>query len=120
MKCILIGETEVGKTSLLMRFRDGSFRIGTEPTIGVDFIRWNIKIEGFKENLEILAWDTAGQEKYQCITRNYFKDIDACFLIFDITNRSSFERIPVWIRELDTYGCGNEVRILIGNKTDLL
>ncbi len=67
----------------------------------------------------MLIWDTAGQEKYHCITRTYFKDVDGCFLVFDLTNRESFESVPRWIKEIMTYGSGNEVRLLIGNKRDL-
>ena len=64
-------------------------------------------------------WDTAGQERFSGITRSYFKGIDACILVFDLTNKESFHSISRWIGELREHGTGFENRILVGNKLDL-
>lgn len=117
IKCILLGNSEVGKSSIMLRFYLRYFKPESNPTVGVDFIRKHIYLQGHK--LEMQVWDTAGQERFSGITRSYFKGIDACILAFDLTNRESFMSVSKWLGELREHGTGFENRILVGNKLDL-
>jgi Ras-related protein Rab-1A len=118
-KFIILGDNNCGKTSLLGRYTDDI--VQTEeyyPTIGVDF---KIKaVESNGKNIKINIWDTAGQEKFKSIISYYYKNIAAAILVFDVTNRESFENIQSWIDEIKL-NCELSDKIpmvLIGNKND--
>ncbi len=83
IKCILLGNSNVGKSSILLRFYLRYFKPGMDSTVGVDFVRKNVYIQATK--FEMHVWDTAGQERFCGITRGYFKGLDVCLLIFDLT-----------------------------------
>ena len=126
-KILLIGNTFVGKSSLLQRFIDQSWNGKFDPTIGVDFVRIiknkkiqklkTIEVEGKKVKLQI--WDTAGEERFRNITSSYYKGGHGILLMYDITNRNSFESIKNWLIEVEKHADKNIYKILIGNKIDL-
>ena len=116
-KLLLIGNTSVGKSSLLLRFTDNIFDDCYKLTIGVDF-----KIKTFELNNKIVKlqiWDTAGQERFRTLTNSYYKGSHGIILTYDITNRQSFEDIENWIAESEKFADRNIVQLLIGNKSDL-
>ena len=129
-KIILVGNTSVGKTSLYKKLTTGEFISGNMSTIGMDQatlysdleIKNQDKIEKLK--FEILLVDTAGQEKFRSITKTYFKQADGILLLYDITNRESFEQIKLWMDSLDEalgdHKTEQYMVFLLGNKLDLL
>jgi len=118
LKILLIGDSSVGKSSLLLRFSDQSF-LGDEEgsaTIGVDFKVQRIEVDGVKYKLSI--WDTAGQERFRTITSSYYRGAQGVLLVYDVSNRESFDDLPRWFNEIDTY-CGPSVaKVIVGNKID--
>lgn len=120
-KVLIIGDSSVGKTSLLLRHVEGKFTEEVAGTIGIDY-RSNTYIrDGHSYNLQI--WDTAGQERFKNVTKAYYRDADAALLVFDVTNPESFKNIPQWYDQLIEQ-CGRHsgeiVTILVGNKCDML
>ena len=117
-KLIMVGDTCVGKSCLLMQFVHQEFAHVTESTIGVDFGTKTIKIN--EDDIKLQIWDTAGQETYKSIIRAYYRGSAGALLIFDVTDKNSFEHIKTWLNEIRSYANDNVKIILIGNKTDLL
>lgn len=116
-KVLLIGNSSVGKSSLLLRFADNVFQETFYPTIGVDF-----KIRTFDNEgsiIKLQMWDTAGQEKFKTITSAYYKNAQGIILVYDVCDKKSFEDIQNWIGEIERYSNRETVRILVGNKCDL-
>ena len=116
-KIVLVGDSSVGKTNLFLRYIKNEFDPQTKATIGVEFGTKIIKINNY--NIKIQIWDTAGQERYKSITNAYYKGAQGAFLVYDITNKSSFLNIDKWIRDLKNNGDEKIVLFLIGNKNDL-
>lgn len=115
-KLLIIGNSSVGKSSLLLRFADDVFNDSFLPTIGVDFKIRTIESSGSVIKLQI--WDTAGQEKFKTITAAYYKGAQGLLLVFDISDRKSFNDIENWMLEAQKYSHQKIVKILIGNKSD--
>ncbi|KAM3143777.1 hypothetical protein pb186bvf_004053 [Paramecium bursaria] len=116
-KLVIIGDSGVGKSSLLLRFADDSFSDSYLTTIGVDFRFRTLPIDG--KNVKLQIWDTAGQERFRTITSAYYKGADGIVLVYDITNKSSFTSIDrFWINEVESYAEKNVELLLIGNKSD--
>ena len=120
LKIVLIGDSTVGKTSLLYRFIEGKFIDSKLCTVCADFKTKLLKIDE-STIAKITIWDTAGQEKYKAITRNYYKDAHGIILIYDVTNKSSFKNLPVWLNDINNNNnLGEDISvILVGNKIDL-
>jgi len=118
VKLLLIGNSSVGKSSLLLRFSDEQWlpEDETSATIGVDFRVHKMEINGKKVKLSI--WDTAGQERFRTITSSYYRGAQGIILVYDVANRESFEALPRWYSELETYVSASVVKILVGNKVD--
>lgn len=116
-KYIIIGDTSVGKSCLLLRLLDGHFREKHEITIGVEFGSKLLKVQNTEIKLQI--WDTAGQESFRSITRGYYRSAAAALLVYDITNLQSFRNVTKWLEEARMYGNPNLEIILVGNKSDL-
>lgn len=116
-KIILVGDSGVGKSSILYRYVNNKFRDITDITIGVDFGVKIITINDVPIKLHI--WDTAGQEQFKCITRQYFKNAIGVLLCYDVTNRQSFDNIINWLNILKEE-IPNAVIKLIGTKADLI
>ena len=118
-KLILIGDTSVGKTSLMYKYTKNEFPEQFQSTIGIDTIFKNITYKGFKINVRI--YDTAGQEKYRSIIKNYFKGSNGVFVFFDLTNKKSFDNLNSWIKDIDENIDNKDYKFLIlGNKNDLI
>ncbi|CCA71547.1 probable Ras-related protein Rab-18 [Serendipita indica DSM 11827] len=118
LKLLLIGNSSVGKSSLLMRFTDAQFLPEDESsaTIGVDFRVCKMEIGGRRVKLSI--WDTAGQERFRTITSSYYRGAQGIIVAYDISNRETFDALPRWFTELDTYVTPSVVKMLVGNKLD--
>lgn len=114
---IIIGDTEVGKSSILLQFTEQQFNDSHDMTIGVEMGSRSVEVDGKKIKLEI--WDTAGQESYLSITRSYYRGADGCLLVFDISSRTSFENLSMWLSEArQNSNNPNLVILMIGNKAD--
>ncbi|XP_040110096.1 ras-related protein Rab-26 isoform X2 [Oryx dammah] len=142
-KVMLVGDSGVGKTCLLVRFKDGAFLAGTFiSTVGIDFRRgtgpqtlgappprtgprWSwlvvfqnkvVDVDGMKVKLQI--WDTAGQERFRSVTHAYYRDAHALLLLYDVTNKASFDSIQAWLTEIQEHAQDDVVLMLLGNKVD--
>ncbi|KAL7377479.1 hypothetical protein ABVT39_000349 [Epinephelus coioides] len=116
-KVMLVGDSGVGKTCLLVRFKDGAFLAGSFiSTVGIDFRNKVLNIDGVKVKLQI--WDTAGQERFRSVTHAYYRDAHALLLLYDVTNKSSFDNIQAWLTEIHEYAQQDVVLMLLGNKAD--
>jgi len=117
LKILIIGESGVGKSSLLLRFTDDAFDPEISATIGVDFKVKVITIDGNKVKLAI--WDTAGQERFRTLTPSYYRGGQGAILVYDVTNRDSFQKVEDWLNELETYTTNHDmIKMLVGNKCD--
>ncbi|CAE7440853.1 RAB23 [Symbiodinium sp. CCMP2456] len=119
LKVIVVGNGQVGKTSMITRFAKGIFTNEYKKTIGVDFLEKRTFLKDVGEEVTYLLWDTAGQEEYDAITRAYYKGAGACILAFSTTDRDSFDAIESWYKKVHDE-CGNLVMVLVQNKVDLL
>ncbi|XP_014253622.1 ras-related protein Rab-35 [Cimex lectularius] len=114
-KLLIIGDSGVGKSSLLLRFADNTFTGNYITTIGVDFKIRTIDLEGEKVKLQI--WDTAGQERFRTITSTYYRGTHGVIVVYDVTSGSSFANVKRWLLEIEQ-NCEVVNRILVGNKND--
>ncbi|CAH0555967.1 unnamed protein product [Brassicogethes aeneus] len=117
VKVMLLGDSGVGKTCILMRFRDGLFLRGNFiSTVGVDFRNKVVSVDQTRVKLQI--WDTAGQERFRSVTHAYYRDAHALLLLYDVTNKTSFDNIRAWLGEIREYAQDDVVIMLLGNKAD--
>ena len=118
LKIILVGDVSVGKTSIVARYINNSFNDDYKCTISAE---QNTKIikEDDNNSIRLNIWDTAGQEKFRSLTRQYFLDCQGAIIVFDITKRNSFKSIDEWIEDIKNYGNKDTEIIIIGNKSDL-
>ncbi len=116
-KVVLVGDAEVGKTSLTTRFAYGTFTDGYISTLGVDFIVKSIPIDNYIIKLQ--AWDTAGQERYSGVRPIYYRGAKGALLVFDITMRQSFVNVEKWFNQIRKYSGADVPIVLVGNKLDL-
>lgn len=116
-KLVLLGESAVGKSSLVLRFVRGQFFEYQESTIGAAFLTQTIKVGESIVKFEI--WDTAGQERYHSLAPMYYRGAAAAIVVYDITNPYSFEKAKDWVKELQRKSTANIVIALAGNKEDL-
>lgn len=114
-KLLIIGDSGVGKSSLLMRFADNTFTGTFITTIGVDFKIRTIMVNGEKVKLQI--WDTAGQERFRTITSTYYRGTHGVLVVYDVTSGESFANVKRWLHEIDQ-NCDVVNRVLVGNKDD--
>ena len=115
-KIIFVGDAGVGKTTIINRINDNEFQSAYDATIGVDF--WPKKINFRGNEITLQIWDTAGQERYRGLIPSYVRNSSIVFIVFDITNRKTFESIPKWIELIKSIE-KNNILVLIGNKEDL-
>lgn len=116
-KYIIIGDTGVGKSCLLMQFMDKRFKKIHDLTIGVEFGARMINIDNKQVKLQI--WDTAGQESFRSITRSYYRGAAGALLVYDITRRETFNHLSRWLEEARQNSSSNMTIMLVGNKSDL-
>merc|ERR1712137_260858 len=116
-KLLIIGDSGVGKSCLLLRFSDNIFTEKFISTIGVDYKIKPLQIGG--ENLKLQIWDTAGQERFRTITSSYYRGAHGIIVMYDITKEKSFENIKKWLKEIETFAGADVRKLLVGNKSDL-
>jgi Ras-related protein Rab-2A len=116
-KFILIGDTSVGKSCIIARFRDDCFNATHTATIGVTFSSHRMHIGG--SDIQFQVWDTAGQEIYRSITRSYYRESDCALLVCDLTNRDSFDSLKSWVSDVKGLAPTRCKIVLAGNKVDL-
>jgi Ras-related protein Rab-18 len=117
-KVLLVGDSGVGKSSLLLRFTADTFD-DLSPTIGVDFKVKMMTLQG--KRLKLTIWDTAGQERFRTLTSSYYRGAQGIILVYDVTRRATFTDLSdVWLKEVDRYSTNEDcIKMLIGNKVDL-
>ena len=116
LKILILGDSGVGKTSILIKYINNKFDESHIATIGVDYMDKTIKYKNINVKLQI--WDTSGQEKFRSIARNFYRNSDAIFLVFDLNNKDTYDNIKKWINDVEEH-CPNIKKILLGNKSDL-
>ncbi|EDV27868.1 uncharacterized protein TRIADDRAFT_20540, partial [Trichoplax adhaerens] len=115
---MLIGDSGVGKTCVLVRYKNGAFLSGSFiSTVGLDFRNKIVDVDG--TNVKLQIWDTAGQERFRSVTHAYFRDAHALLLLYDVTNKKSFENVLSWIEDINAHAGNDVVVMLLGNKADL-
>ena len=117
LKILLIGDTSVGKTSILCKYIDDEFSDTYLSTIGIEFKIKSLIINGKKVLLRI--WDTSGQERYRSITQNFYRNANGILFIFDITKKETFDNIKIWLTDSENCEDNKVTKMLIGNKIDL-
>ena len=117
IKLLLIGNAYVGKTLIVQKFIDNTFSKSTVSTIGVDLQSKVIDINGKK--VKYLIWDTAGEDRMKTMTYSYYRGCHVILVVFDVTERKSFQNVTTWVECIDKFAKSNVLRILVGNKTDL-
>lgn len=114
---VLIGDSGVGKSCLLLRFADDKWTDSYISTIGVDFKIRTIELDG--KTIKLQIWDTAGQERFRTISSTYYRGAHGIIVVYDITNLDSFNNVKRWLTEIDKYARENVNKLLVGNKVDL-
>ncbi|KAJ0008908.1 hypothetical protein NQD34_016323 [Periophthalmus magnuspinnatus] len=115
-RLLMLGDSGVGKTSMLRSFTDSDFESSHISTIGVDFKMKTLEMDGLKVRVQI--WDTAGQERYKTITKQYYRRAQGIIFVYDITNYSSFQHISKWVGDVEEFAPHQVQNILVGNKSD--
>ena len=118
VQLLLIGDTGVGKSSLITRYADGEFVHGLIGTAGVDHKEKNI--EHLSRGIKMRIWDSAGQERYRETTKNYFRRSVGIILVYDVTDKRSFQNIDYWLDQIEEHADKGTEIILLGNKIDLI
>jgi small GTP-binding protein len=116
LKVIAVGDAAVGKTSIVGRYVTGAFEASYKATIGTDVFRKIVTVEG--RRIGLLCYDTAGQERFRNLVERYFVGAIGALMVYDVTNRESFDNLPTWSRQVDRHA-GEALKIVIGNKIDL-
>jgi Ras-related protein Rab-11A len=117
-KVILLGESSVGKTSILHRFIGQKFAESYRCTVGVEFKIKSILLDPYT-SAELKIWDTCGEEKFQSVTRQYYNDTNGIILLYDLSDKNTFNSLNKWLKEIRNYAPKNTVIIIVGNKVDL-
>ena len=117
LKFIIIGDAAVGKSNLLVRYTSGQFKEEYQLTIGVEFGSNNVIIRDNTYRIQI--WDTAGQENFRSITRSYYKNTACAIIVYEISNKKSFEKISYWMEDCKNTAPKSILMVLVGNKCDL-
>ena len=116
LKLLLLGDSSVGKTSILLKYISNKFDESSISTVGVDYMDKIIDYNKFKIRLQI--WDTSGEEKFRTITKNFYRNADGLLVVFDLTKKESYDHIRIWINEAKENNDKLKT-LLIGNKLDL-
>ncbi|KAL5971691.1 Ras-related protein ORAB-1 [Taenia solium] len=116
-KLLLVGDSGVGKSCLLLRFADDTFYDNFSSTIGVDFKIRSVDLDGHHIKLQI--WDTAGQERFRTMTVAYYRGAHGIIVVYDVTSDESFRNLELWMEEIKRHARSDVIKILVGNKSDL-
>ena len=116
-KCIIIGDSGVGKTCLMVRFAEDTFKREFASTIGVDFTNRNIELDG--ERIKCQLWDTAGQERFRTLTTSYYREAQGVVIVYDVGSRRSFDNVSSWLDDVCKFAAKHVCILLVGNKVDL-
>ncbi|CAK9803144.1 Ras-related protein Rab-18 [Anthophora quadrimaculata] len=118
LKLLMIGESNVGKSSIILRFTEDEFHENMQSTVGMDYRTKQVTIDG--NTVKLAIWDTAGQERFRTLTPSYYRDGQGAILVYDVTDRVTFMKLETWLSELNTY-CNKTdiVKMIVGNKIDL-
>lgn len=117
LKIVLVGDSGVGKTSIISRFTRNKFNPDSSPTIGVEFATKALKIDD--QNVKTQLWDTGGQERFRAITQAYYRGALGAIILYDITSSLTFESVKQWLKEVRDFSTEEALVMLIGNKCDL-
>eukprot|EP01155_Anaeramoeba_flamelloides_P051771 Anaeramoba_flamelloidesc42527_g3_i1.p1 GENE.c42527_g3_i1~~c42527_g3_i1.p1 ORF type:complete len:204 (+),score=43.38 c42527_g3_i1:10-621(+) len=117
LKLVLLGDSAVGKSSIVLRFCKNQYSDQAEPTIGASFINHDLEVDESEVKLQI--WDTAGQERFHSLAPMYYRGAKGAVIVYDITRLESFERAKDWVKEIQEKGSKNAKIALVGNKIDL-
>lgn len=118
LKILLLGDSSVGKTCFLMRYADSTFQEVHMSTVGLDYRLKDMVMEDQKQ-VTVQIWDTAGQDRFRAITKNYYKGADGIVLIYDVTSRDTFQNITTWITQIKENASTSAKIIIVGNKIDM-
>lgn len=118
-KILLLGDSSVGKSCILMRYTDNTFQEVFLSTIGIDFKFKDVELDNGKK-VKIQIWDTAGQDRFHSMTRTYFKGAQGIILVYDVTNRKTFENIKKWVSQIKEEVSDKVSIVLVGNKIDIV
>jgi len=117
LKILIIGESDVGKSSLLLRFTDDKFQQDSPATIGMDFKTATVTIDG--NNVKLAIWDTAGSERFRSLTPNFYRGAHGAILVYDVTRRETFDKLDSWRSELEMYATRADlIKMVVANKID--
>lgn len=115
-KVVIVGDSGVGKTNILLRYLKNEFNEESKATVGVEFGTKKMKIDN--SNIKVQIWDTAGQERYRSITSAYYRGAHGALVVYDITSKKTFDSVEKWVNDLKTNGEPKMVIMVIGNKAD--
>ena len=116
LSILLLGNSDTGKTSLLMKYAKNQYKENYVSTVGLDSVVKDLKIN--EENVRLHIMDTSGQERYKSLSQSYYQKVDGIIFVFDVTNRESFEGIKYWLKDALSYN-KEIVYVIVGNKIDL-
>ena len=115
-KALVIGDSGVGKSCLLLRFAQDKYEQNYLSTVGVDYYNRTINIDGKRVQLQM--WDTAGQERFRTITRSYYRGSQGIVVVYDVTDNDTFENVKHWLDEIEKNAGSDVIKLLVGNKSD--
>ena len=116
-KIVVVGASGVGKTAIVTQLVSEHFREENQPTIGVEFKSYSVQVDD--ESVRLQIWDTAGQERFRSVSKAYFRNAVGALLVFDLTNRVTYDELNLWLNDISSLCSPNAQIILVGNKTDL-
>eukprot|EP00357_Protocruzia_adherens_P020155 CAMPEP_0115025884 /NCGR_PEP_ID=MMETSP0216-20121206/34341_1 /TAXON_ID=223996 /ORGANISM="Protocruzia adherens, Strain Boccale" /LENGTH=220 /DNA_ID=CAMNT_0002400703 /DNA_START=43 /DNA_END=705 /DNA_ORIENTATION=+ len=116
-KLVFLGDQSVGKTSIINRFMYDTFDANYQATIGIDFLSKSMYLD--EKTIKLQLWDTAGQERFRSLIPSYIRDSSLAVIVYDITNRKSFESVNKWVEDIRNERGSEVIIMLVGNKVDL-
>ena len=117
-KIVVVGDSDVGKTSIVSRYVTGNFSAEQNPTVGAGFLSKALHVEG--HSLVLNLWDTAGQERFRSLAQLFYRDAQAIVIVYDITDPSALERLQAWRADVEEKGPKRTILAIVGNKEDLV